>query len=87
VTGPHRTHLRRLGWLALIATGVALYVASLQGVASVRTELAATNPERPPADAVRVAYREDRPAAWRGDGCRERDRDGRGQAFPSTRDF
>jgi hypothetical protein len=83
------THLRRLGWLALLATGVALYVASLSGMASVRGELTAATSQGPPAQALPVAYREEGPMGSPGEGDRRgcHERGGRDRSFPSTRDF
>jgi hypothetical protein len=90
VARSQRTHvLRRLGWLAVLATGIALYVASLQGVGAVRGELEAATSQGPPPDVVPVAYRDDRPTGW-GDerpGCRDRGGSGGDHRFPSPRDF
>jgi hypothetical protein len=83
VAGPHRTQLRRLGWLALLATGLALYLASLQGIAAVGGELGASAAPQPSQPAVPVSYREDRPAADAGGrGCHRGARSG-----PPASDF
>ena len=63
--------------MAVLAAGVLLYVVSLGGVASIRSELLATESPAQPAGVAPVAYRdhgslagpEDRPWGHAGRGC------------------